>query len=1046
MADGRVEIDVILDDKQVGKGVKSVDKKLGGIISTSKRAAASIGKIVTALGLFTVGARAVDTLTRSLDGAISRYDTLNTFPKVMQQIGFSAEESQKAIDKLSDGIQGLPTKLDDVTKTAQQIATMTGDLDGAVDTTLALNNAFLASGASSEDSARGLQQYVQMLSRGEADLESWRTLQETMGVALNDVAKAFGFAGASAQNDLYDALKEGDVTFDQFNNKLIELSNTTNGFADRALTASGGIRTAWTNMGTAVQRGLANVITSIDKVLAGTSFKSIENILNNSGKRFESMLNTIANGIPKAAKFIQRLYDNVEPLFPLFRDLGAVVASVTVGLLAFKATLAITTLVNSLSGALLGLRTALFYVQYGFVALQTAIMANPIGFIVGVIAGLATMFIYLWNTSDTFRNSIIAIGNALSGLFVASIEMTKSAIDRLSDSFSVFGAYLTTKTIDLYNQSMQKLSDAIQAVQPFVDGVKKSFSGFANLISDGIDKVANAGITLGDVFRTLSGPITSVVIALVGLTGPVGLLISSLTFLATKTNIVSDMIKVFKGEMEFDQAINNMADMATEYINNLSTMITNSIEKGTEIIVGLIEGMSDALPGVIEVGTEALTTFIDSVVANLPMITEIGVQAVTTVVDGISNALPMLIEAGLSIILMLVQVIIENLPTLIALGVNILTTILEAIVTALPMLIEAGIQILTTLISAITQMLPMIIEIGITILTTLISAIITALPMLIETAITLITTIIDIIIENLPTILDAGIQILIALIDGIISILPALLDAGIQIMMALLDLIIDNLPLILNAGIEILLALIDGIIKILPELIKAGLKLIMALFEAIIDNLPTIIQAGIEVLLALIEGLIDAIPDLVAAIPQIVSAIFDAFGEVDWGEIGSSIIEGVWAGIKGMGKWIGGKVSGFAGNIVGWVKDKLDINSPSRVFRDQVGKWIPAGIGVGIERNEKTALNAVDSLANSLNRDMQAEIGVTNRLRGASLNMTGVAPAGVGYSPTQNNINYDRLGQVMAKYLKFDFNIDGDRVATAVNTANAVNDQVNYMG
>ncbi|KAA5655014.1 tape measure protein, partial [Pseudomonas aeruginosa] len=124
-------------------------------------------------------------------------------------MGFDADESRKAINRLSKGIEGLPTTLDSVAKTTQRIALMTGDLDGAVDITLALNNAFLASGASSADAARGLEQFVQMLSTGTVDLQSWRTLQETMPVALNKTAEAFGYAGASAQKDLYNALKEG---------------------------------------------------------------------------------------------------------------------------------------------------------------------------------------------------------------------------------------------------------------------------------------------------------------------------------------------------------------------------------------------------------------------------------------------------------------------------------------------------------------------------------------------------------------------------------------------------------------------------------------------------------------------------------------------------------------------------------------------------------------------------------------------------------------------------------------------------------------------
>ncbi len=290
-ADGSIVIDVILDDGSVVKGVADLDGKLGGLKGSGEKAALGIGSIVSALGLVAVGAKAIDLVKSALDGAISRYDALNSFPLVMQQIGFSAEASEKAINRLSDGIQGLPTTLDSVASTAQRIAIMTNDLDGAVEITLALNNAFISSGASQQDAARGLDQYVQMLAKGEVDLQSWRTLQETMGVALNDVAKAFGFAGKSAQNDLYDALKDGTITFDQFNSKIIELDGATNGFAERALTASGGIATSWQNVKTAIVKGVADVIRAIDEALGGTG--EIEKIIDKMKTGVQSAFKTI---------------------------------------------------------------------------------------------------------------------------------------------------------------------------------------------------------------------------------------------------------------------------------------------------------------------------------------------------------------------------------------------------------------------------------------------------------------------------------------------------------------------------------------------------------------------------------------------------------------------------------------------------------------------------------------------------------------------------------------------------------------------------------
>src|SRR5690606_9998092 len=180
------------DISQFSRNLKTATKDLTQMSSSANKI--TVGKLAGAIGITAAVAKGFNAVKNSVSGAVDRLDTLNNFPRVMERVGFSAEESQKSINKLSEGIDGLPTTLDDVAGTAQRIAIMTKDLDGAVETTLALNNAFLASGSDSANASRGLEQYVQMLSKGQVDLQSWRTLQETMGVALNDVAESFGFA------------------------------------------------------------------------------------------------------------------------------------------------------------------------------------------------------------------------------------------------------------------------------------------------------------------------------------------------------------------------------------------------------------------------------------------------------------------------------------------------------------------------------------------------------------------------------------------------------------------------------------------------------------------------------------------------------------------------------------------------------------------------------------------------------------------------------------------------------------------------------------
>jgi tape measure domain-containing protein len=208
-----------------------------------KKLTTSLMDIAKGAGAFAIITKGLDVVKDSVSSAVGRFDTLNAYPKVMKQMGYSTNDTQESIKLLKKGIDGLPTSLQDITKNAQSFAILTGSAKGGAQTANALNDAFLASGASAADASRGVQQYSQMLAAGKVDMQSWRTLTETMPYALNEVAKAFGFTGKSAQKDLYNALESGKITTDQLNQKFIELDGGVNGFANTARTATGGIGT-----------------------------------------------------------------------------------------------------------------------------------------------------------------------------------------------------------------------------------------------------------------------------------------------------------------------------------------------------------------------------------------------------------------------------------------------------------------------------------------------------------------------------------------------------------------------------------------------------------------------------------------------------------------------------------------------------------------------------------------------------------------------------------------------------------------------------------
>lgn len=267
---------------------KDFDSKVKGL-NTS---VGSIAKgILVATGVTKALSAAFNLVRGSMDGAISRFDTMNNFPKVMSNLGISAEDSQKSIDKLSKKLSGLPTTLDSAALSVQRLTSKNGDVKKSTDLFLAMNNAILAGGTSSEIQASAIEQLSQAYAKGKPDMMEWRTLMMAMPAQLKQVATAMGYVSA---DELGESLREGTVSMDDFMNTIDKLNKEGvagfKSFEEQARNATGGISTSITNMKTAVVRGTTNIIDSIDKALANSPIGGIGYLISNIGKTFEKGL------------------------------------------------------------------------------------------------------------------------------------------------------------------------------------------------------------------------------------------------------------------------------------------------------------------------------------------------------------------------------------------------------------------------------------------------------------------------------------------------------------------------------------------------------------------------------------------------------------------------------------------------------------------------------------------------------------------------------------------------------------------------------------
>ena len=233
-----------------------------------------------------------------------------------------------------------------------------------------------------------------------------------------------------------------------------------------------------------------------------------------------------------------------------------------------------------------------------------------------------------------------------------------------------------------------------------------------------------------------------------------------------------------------------------------------------------------------------------------------------------------------------------------------------------------------------------------------------------------ITAVVDSLDKSLPDMVDRGVKIVTSVADGIANNLPKILDAAGKIVAKVLEGIIAVLPTLLKAAVQIIASLASYIIQSIPNLAEAALQVVLGIVKFLIDNGPQILQAGIELIGRLVAGLIQAIPKVVDGVRQIIQRIKSTFSDIDWGEVGRRIIEGIKNGLASAGGMIVDAARDTARKALNAAKSFLGINSPSRVFKEQVGEMIPAGMAEGIEDGAPEVESSMDKLLRGFTADV----------------------------------------------------------------------------
>lgn len=912
---------------------------------------AKMGAVIGAASAIT--SKAMDTIGSSISSAVSRADQMNNFPKVMKNLGYSSEDAAKSIKKISDSLDGLPTTSSAMTGMVQQLAPLTSNLDEATTISLAFNNAMLAGGASTMEQENALAQYTQMLSAGTVDMAAWRSIQAAMPGQLNQVAEAMMGAGHNA-NDLYEAMKDGTYSFDDFNKAIVDLNQ--NGFGQYASFAQQA-KDATQGIGTAIENVKNRVAKAVQKVVEAFGVENIAGAINGFSSQFGKIGDAAASMVTFTKGQFSLLWDRV-------KDLGAI---------------------DTLKAAWDGLTAKLSNTDWGNLLpagvweqlrnTAASALADIMDRVSQLIDWLSSGVQWLTDFAQSFTNTgafqawvdvfgvVLDVANSVADVFASVIGQFTGMADAAGGAAS-FGQTL--------GNAFRMLADALSPVLKVLDSLLQWFSrnpgtittalgiiggGFAVFkgvpavlggITKGFDSVFNAATAVENGARGITNAIN-------GIGGVTGTIKQWASTAKLAQNAQLAWSQVTQAGTAIQRAFNAVLSMNPVglWITALAALVGMLVwfftqtEFGRKVWSAFTQWLGDAWNKVCEVGKavwEGLSSFFSGLWEGISSVAQSVWGSIssffTGVWDGVSsvwntvwNGVKTVFEAVWGFIQAYVQNIVMPIGEFIK---NCFIVVAAVFVT-----IWNGIK---------------------TVFMNVWNAIVAFITPIVQTVSDAITTACTWISETWNTVWTA---------------------------------VSEFFQNIWNAIVKFFTPIINGIRNTITNAVNA----IKSTWTSIWNSISSFFT-GIW------NGMKNAVGNAVGFIGDKVRGIKDTvFGALrgagGWlRDTGRNLIQGLINGIGDMFGWVRDKICSLGSNVLSWAKGVLGIGSPSRIFK-QYGQWLDEGLAIGIDDAASRVGKAMDEMTGMV-IGKGLDFGVEARLNG--MGMPGVNTGGWRpYEPPQGD-------------------------------------------
>ena len=501
-------------------------------------------------------------------------------------------------------------------------------------------------------------------------------------------------------------------------------------------------------------------------------------------------------------------------------------------------------------------------------------------------------------------------------------------------------------------------------------------------------------------------------------------------------------------DFDFAGTADKVVQMITGFIEGdglgslLDTLVT--------IFTGIVNGISSMLPSLLPALIELISYVVTSLLDQLPAILDCALELILGLAQGILAALPVLIEALPEVISSIVEFLISAIPQIIDAGIELLMALVDALPVIIDALVDALPQIIKATVTALIAAAPQIAKAGVKLLGALIEAIPVIVVELAKAVPDIVAAIIDVLAELPGLIGEVFAEIVTDLVEWGQQMLSNA-STAMSNMLSQVNSIIQELPgkiwthlvnavnrviawgqqMVSNASTAAsnMLSKVSGIIQELPGKIWTHLVNTVNKVVAWGQQMVSTASTAASNMLSKVSSTLQQLPGKVwdylsqaaqkvvtwgtqlaqkgaAAATQLFNSIVNGLSSLPskMAEIGSNIVSGIWNGISSGWNWLTNKVSNLANSLLDAAKDALGINSPSKEFADEVGRWIMPGVGEGLDKSMPATLKDMRAKAGELVSAMRAEMSASaGQLTVGASHAAGLRMAGAGTTVYNDN-------------------------------------------